>query len=136
MDLTLKPGQKIILMGTPDEAIEEAQRQSEAAPEIKDDFDIEEGDAKTLELKDTEEVKEKLERRIRSVRGRGAQRPEAREEVPRPRHRLHALRPRLVCGAPRGARAALPARVPRGHLRPLRHNHLVRDLHEVGCRSR
>jgi len=66
-DLVLKPGQKLILMGTPDEAIQQVQKQEQEAPEVQDDFDISEHDQQTLELKDREEVKEKLERRVRSV---------------------------------------------------------------------
>uniref|UniRef100_A0A7S1SVM3 protein-serine/threonine phosphatase n=1 Tax=Tetraselmis chuii TaxID=63592 RepID=A0A7S1SVM3_9CHLO len=66
-DLAVKPGQKLILMGTPDAMIEQAQKQAEVETEVVDDFDISEGDELTLELKDREEVKEKLQRRIKSV---------------------------------------------------------------------
>mmetsp|Transcript_23572 Transcript_23572/g.56358 ORF Transcript_23572/g.56358 Transcript_23572/m.56358 type:complete len:287 (+) Transcript_23572:84-944(+) len=66
-DLELKPGRKVILMGTPDEALSEVERQAQAAPEVQDGFDIEEADQQTLQLKDREEVKEKLARRIKSV---------------------------------------------------------------------
>mmetsp|Transcript_3118 Transcript_3118/g.7811 ORF Transcript_3118/g.7811 Transcript_3118/m.7811 type:complete len:329 (-) Transcript_3118:143-1129(-) len=66
-DLALKPGVKIMMMGTPDAVIEQTQKEAEAAPDVQDDFDINPEDEGSLEVKDRPEVQEKLARRIRSV---------------------------------------------------------------------
>jgi len=66
-ELVVKQGQKLILIGTPDAVIEQAQKAAEVEHNVVDDFDIAEGDEVTLELKDRAEIKEKLDRRVRSV---------------------------------------------------------------------
>jgi hypothetical protein len=58
--------------------------------------------------------------------------PYFRQEVPGAGHRLHPVRPQLIGGAAGRAGAPLPARVPGGVVRALRHHHLERHRHEVG----
>ncbi|PRW57513.1 Ubiquitin-like domain-containing CTD phosphatase [Chlorella sorokiniana] len=66
-DLMLKPGSKIMMMGTAEADIERLNKDAEVAPHVQDDFDIqEEGMAEMAELKDRPEVQEKLARRITS----------------------------------------------------------------------
>ncbi|KAK9828309.1 hypothetical protein WJX74_008288 [Apatococcus lobatus] len=66
-DTSLKQGQKLMMMGQPEEVIEAGDKQAEVAPEVQDDFDIPESDMVEVELKDREEVKAKLQRRIDST---------------------------------------------------------------------
>eukprot|EP00798_Chlamydomonas_sp_ICE-L_P015941 gene15941-22073_t len=66
-DLVLKPGLKIMMMGTPDAIIDATLKEEEAAPEVADDFDINPEDEAALDIKDRPEVQEKLARRIASV---------------------------------------------------------------------
>lgn len=67
-DLQIKAGAKIMMMGSPESVIEQAEREQEAAPEIQDDFAMSAEEEQALELKDRPEIQEKLERRIRSVK--------------------------------------------------------------------
>mmetsp|Transcript_14455 Transcript_14455/g.31326 ORF Transcript_14455/g.31326 Transcript_14455/m.31326 type:complete len:322 (-) Transcript_14455:948-1913(-) len=66
-DLQLKPGLKVMMMGSPDTVIEQIAKEAEAAPEVADDFDLNAEDEQALDLKDRPEVQEKLKRRISSV---------------------------------------------------------------------
>ncbi|BDA47985.1 Ubiquitin-like domain-containing CTD phosphatase 1 [Coccomyxa sp. Obi] len=63
-DLALKPGQKIMLIGTPEEATAELDAQADVAPHVQDDFDLEEGVLQELDVKDNPDFQEKLQRRI------------------------------------------------------------------------
>ncbi|PNH07422.1 Ubiquitin-like domain-containing CTD phosphatase 1, partial [Tetrabaena socialis] len=66
-ELLIKPSVKFMMMGTPEAAIAAAVRESEAAPEVQDDFDIgadEQARASGLRSRDEQE---KLARRIKSV---------------------------------------------------------------------
>ncbi|KAL4857255.1 Ubiquitin-like domain-containing CTD phosphatase 1 [Chlorella vulgaris] len=63
----LKPGGRIMMMGTAEADIEKLNAVSEVAPHVQDDFDIqEEGMAELVELAERPEVQEKLRRRIQS----------------------------------------------------------------------
>lgn len=53
--LSLKTGQKVMMIGTPEENIEESHKQAESAPEVQGGFDIDEGDFKEIELQNREE---------------------------------------------------------------------------------
>lgn len=66
-ELLIKPGMKVMLMGTPDAEIEKLAKQAELAPEVQDDFDIGPEEEQALQLVDRPEVQEKLQRRISSV---------------------------------------------------------------------
>ncbi|KAF5835203.1 hypothetical protein DUNSADRAFT_7746 [Dunaliella salina] len=66
-NLNVKPGAKVMMMGTPEVAIRATEEAAQAAPEVQDDFDIGAEDAQTLDVKDQPEVQEKLARRIKSV---------------------------------------------------------------------
>jgi len=66
-DLALKPGLKIMMMGTPEAVTAAVDRMAEVAPQIQDDFDLGEGSLAELDLADREENKEKLRRRLASV---------------------------------------------------------------------
>lgn len=65
--LQLKPGQRILLMGSPDSVIEDTEKCAAGAPQIADDFDLAPESEKSLDVKDDPDVKEKLQRRINSV---------------------------------------------------------------------
>lgn len=65
--LDLRPGQKIMLMGTKEEDIVSTLKQQEAAPEVQDDFDIAEGDLQEVDVRDKEENQEKLRRWVAAV---------------------------------------------------------------------
>mmetsp|Transcript_19420 Transcript_19420/g.54299 ORF Transcript_19420/g.54299 Transcript_19420/m.54299 type:complete len:341 (+) Transcript_19420:134-1156(+) len=66
-NLNVKPGAKVMMMGTPEVAIRATEEAAQAAPEVQDDFDIGPEDAQSLDVKDQPEVQEKLARRIKSV---------------------------------------------------------------------
>ncbi|GMH45984.1 hypothetical protein BSKO_13948 [Bryopsis sp. KO-2023] len=66
-DVKLKPGQKVMMMGTPEEVIESTSKQVEEAPEIADDFDLDPEDEKNIQVTDRPETQEKLKRRVESV---------------------------------------------------------------------
>ncbi|MEW5297889.1 MAG: hypothetical protein WDW38_007082 [Sanguina aurantia] len=66
-DLVIKPGAKIMMMGTPDAEIEQAAKDAASAPEVQDDFDISEEAVAELDISDKPEVQAKLQRRIQSV---------------------------------------------------------------------
>lgn len=61
--LTLRPGFKIMMMGSLEEDIEDANKPPENLPEIIDDFDIEDGEEVAIECKDI--YLAKIDRRIR-----------------------------------------------------------------------
>mmetsp|Transcript_16732 Transcript_16732/g.28707 ORF Transcript_16732/g.28707 Transcript_16732/m.28707 type:complete len:323 (-) Transcript_16732:615-1583(-) len=63
----VKPGVKVMLMGTPDAVIAATHKEAEVAHEVQDDFDMSLEDEQTLEVKDQPEVQQKLARRVRSV---------------------------------------------------------------------
>lgn len=65
-DLKYKPGQKIMMMGTCEEKIEDVNKVPENAPEIIDDFDI--GLSDEIELHNREENLNKISRRVRELK--------------------------------------------------------------------
>lgn len=66
-DVKLKPGQKVMMMGTPEEVIESTSKQVEEAPEIADDFDVDAENENSVHVRDRPETQEKLKRRVESV---------------------------------------------------------------------
>ncbi|KAL6764960.1 HAD-like domain-containing protein [Haematococcus lacustris] len=65
--LAMKPGLKVMMIGTSETVIQATQKEAEAAPQVQDDFDLTEEQQGSLEVKDQPEVQEKLARRLRSV---------------------------------------------------------------------
>ncbi|GFH21129.1 uncharacterized protein HaLaN_18370, partial [Haematococcus lacustris] len=63
----MKPGLKVMMIGTSETVIQATQKEAEAAPQVQDDFDLTEEQQGSLEVKDQPEVQEKLARRLRSV---------------------------------------------------------------------
>jgi len=61
-DLKLKPNFKVMMMGSPEEAIQEAAHAAETAPTVNDDFDI--GVDEPIDIKDKGENIAKMEKRI------------------------------------------------------------------------
>eukprot|EP00983_Pelagomonas_calceolata_P049082 1141336-Pelagomonas_calceolata.AAC.1 len=55
-NLNVKPGAKVMMMGTPEVAIRATEEAAQAAPEVQDDFDIGPEDAQSLDVKDQPEV--------------------------------------------------------------------------------
>ncbi|KAK9833518.1 hypothetical protein WJX81_000663 [Elliptochloris bilobata] len=66
-DLVLKPGAKIMMMGTPEAVTAALDVQAEVAPHVQDDFNTAEGVLEDVAFVDREENQEKLRRRIASV---------------------------------------------------------------------
>lgn len=63
-DLNVKPGAKIMMMGTKEEAIEEAVKPPEDLPEVVDDFDIGDEDDE-VPVKDCAVFQEKIAKRVK-----------------------------------------------------------------------
>jgi len=61
-ELNLKPNFKVMMMGTPEAAIQALEAEAKAAPEIADDFDV--GVDEPVDLKDRGENIAKLEKRV------------------------------------------------------------------------
>mmetsp|Transcript_39962 Transcript_39962/g.55552 ORF Transcript_39962/g.55552 Transcript_39962/m.55552 type:complete len:317 (+) Transcript_39962:133-1083(+) len=61
-DLKLKPNFRVMMMGTPEAAIENLEMEAKFAPEIQDDFDV--GVDEPVEIKDRHENLVKLRRRV------------------------------------------------------------------------
>lgn len=66
-DLALKPGTKVMMMGTPEAVIQQTAAEAEKAPEIQDDLDLTPEAEQQLALENRPEIQEKLARRIASV---------------------------------------------------------------------
>ncbi|PNW84301.1 hypothetical protein CHLRE_04g228900v5 [Chlamydomonas reinhardtii] len=67
-ELAIKPNVKLMMMGTPEAAIEAVAKEEEAAPEVQNDFDIGADEQMAdIAVRDRPEVQEKLARRIKSV---------------------------------------------------------------------
>eukprot|EP00210_Caulerpa_lentillifera_P006499 g6208.t2 len=67
-ELKLKPEQRIMMLGTPNAVIEAASRAAELAPPVEDDFDFDPSQELTLALNDQPEIREKLQRRVETVK--------------------------------------------------------------------
>jgi ubiquitin-like domain-containing CTD phosphatase 1 len=63
-ELGLKPGAKLMMMGTREADISAAEAHAAAAPEVEDDFETGEGAALLVEVADREENRAKLRRRV------------------------------------------------------------------------
>lgn len=66
-ELAMKPGLKIMMMGTPDALSAAVDKMATVAPHIQDDFDMEEGALVELDIADRAENQEKLRRRLAAV---------------------------------------------------------------------
>ncbi|CAL5223258.1 g5742 [Coccomyxa viridis] len=67
-DLVIKPGAKLMMLGTPEEETAQLDAQAEIAPHIQDDFDIAEDTLQALDVKDNPEFQERLRKRIRNAK--------------------------------------------------------------------
>ena len=67
-DLLLKPGMKVLMLGTAEETIQALKAEAEVAPHIQDDFDLDErGLSEAQPFAQRPEILERLDRRIASV---------------------------------------------------------------------